>query len=217
VASVNRHGVGCAENTCGNPRLQKYVLDEGRKMGVPVPALDGFRKAMEGATGTTIEEAATELSSFASKNDAEMAANLSKVPAISRMANQLKGYLMEARQNQTDPARGAAEALAGVALAGAVGRRSGAARAARLAGAAWTSVGIWPPRCSPSRAALAGADASPRAGVVTSSKAIAFEPSLAAFRDGFAVAWYDNRDGTASCINRRSTPDGRPARRRKCA
>jgi hypothetical protein len=73
-------------------------------MGVPVPALDGFRKAMEGATGTTIEEAATELSSFASKNDAEMAANLSKVPAISRMANQLKGYLMEARQNQTDPA-----------------------------------------------------------------------------------------------------------------
>jgi hypothetical protein len=46
VASVNRHGVGCAENTCGNPRLQKYVLDEGRKAGIPVPALDGFRKAM---------------------------------------------------------------------------------------------------------------------------------------------------------------------------
>ena len=33
VESVNRHGVGCAENTCGNPRLQKYVLDEGRKVG----------------------------------------------------------------------------------------------------------------------------------------------------------------------------------------
>jgi len=104
VASVNRHGVGCAENTCGNPRLQKYVLEEGRKAGVPVPALDGFRKAMETATGTRIEEAATELSSFAQKNDAEMAANLSKVPAISRMATQLKGYLMEARQNRPDPA-----------------------------------------------------------------------------------------------------------------
>ena len=103
VASVNRHGVGCAENTCGNPRLQKYVLDEGRKMGIPVPALDGFRTAMETATGTRVDEAATELSSFASKNDAEMAANLSKVPAMSRMATQLKGYLMEARQNQQDP------------------------------------------------------------------------------------------------------------------
>jgi cobaltochelatase CobN len=103
VASVNRHGVGCAENTCGNPRLQKYVLDEGRKAGIPVPALEGFRKAIETATGTRIEEAATELSSFASKNDAEMAANLSKVPALSRVATQLKGYLMEARQTQPDP------------------------------------------------------------------------------------------------------------------
>jgi cobaltochelatase CobN len=104
VDSVNRHGVGCAENTCGNPRLQKYVLDEGRKAGIPVPALEGFRTAMEGATGTKIEEAATELSSFAQKNDAEMAANLSKVPAMSKMANQLKGYLMEARQSDSDPA-----------------------------------------------------------------------------------------------------------------
>jgi hypothetical protein len=32
-----------------------------------------------------------------------MAANLSKVPAMSKMANQLKGYLMEARQNDSDP------------------------------------------------------------------------------------------------------------------
>ena len=29
VDSVNRHGVGCAEHTCGNPRLQKFVMEQG--------------------------------------------------------------------------------------------------------------------------------------------------------------------------------------------
>jgi cobaltochelatase CobN len=103
VESVNRHGVGCAENTCGNPRLQKYVLDEGRRVGIPVPALEGFQKAMEAATGTKIEQAADELSSFARKNDAEMAANLSKMPDMARVARQLKGYLMEATQSAQRP------------------------------------------------------------------------------------------------------------------
>jgi cobaltochelatase CobN len=103
VGSVGRHGVGCAEHTCGNPRLQKYVLDEGRRAGIPVPALDGFQRAMEKATGARIEPAAEDLSSFATHNDAQMAENLSKVPAISRMARQLKGYLMEERRNEPKP------------------------------------------------------------------------------------------------------------------
>jgi cobaltochelatase CobN len=98
VESVNRHGVGCAENTCGNPRLQKYVLDEGRKVGIPVPKLDAFRQALERATETPIESGAEELSSFARSNDAQMADNLSKVPAPGRSARQLEGYRMEARE-----------------------------------------------------------------------------------------------------------------------
>ncbi len=98
VESVNRHGVGCAEHTCGNPRLQKYVLDEGRRMGVPVPALEGFREAMEKATATQIEPAAEDASNFAKRNDAQMAENLSKVPALSRVARQLQGYVMEQRE-----------------------------------------------------------------------------------------------------------------------
>jgi len=109
VESVNRHGVGCAENTCGNPRLQKYVLDEGRKVGIPVPKLDAFRQALERATETSIESGAQELSSFAAANDAQMAENLSKVPAPSRTARQLQGYKMEERttdQGQS-PAQGA--------------------------------------------------------------------------------------------------------------
>jgi hypothetical protein len=47
-------------------------------------------------------------------------------------------------------------------------------------------------------------------GVVTTSKAIAFEPSLATFRDGFAVAWYDTRDGKGELYQQALDVDGRP-------
>ena len=50
---------------------------------------------------------------------------------------------------------------------------------------------------------------SPGPGVVTSSKAIAFEPSLATFRDGFAVAWYDNRDGHGELYQQALDAEGR--------
>jgi cobaltochelatase CobN len=100
VASVNEHGVGCSEFTCGNPRLQKYVIEEGRKAGIPVPALDGYQKAMEKATGTQIDAAAEDAANFAKQNDAQMAANLAKVPGPSRDSTQLKGYVMEQRDNQ---------------------------------------------------------------------------------------------------------------------
>jgi cobaltochelatase CobN len=98
IASVNKHGASGSEVTTGNPRLQKYVLDEGRRVGIPVPALDGFQKAMEQATATQIESAAQQETEFAQKNDAQMAANLAKVPAMSRVANTIKGYVMEQRQ-----------------------------------------------------------------------------------------------------------------------
>ncbi len=97
VASVNRHGVGCAEHTCGNPRLQQFVMEQGLKAGVPVPALEGFKQAMEKATGQAIDPAAESMQSFAQKNDAQMAANLATVPAPSRTARQLEGYVMEQR------------------------------------------------------------------------------------------------------------------------
>ncbi len=106
VASVNRHGVGCAEFTCGNPRLQQYVLDEGLTAGIPVPALDGFRRAMEAATGADIETGAEDAQNFAAENDAEMARNLETVLAMSRMANQLEGYVMAQQiTNEQSPTR----------------------------------------------------------------------------------------------------------------
>ena len=100
VASVNRHGVGCAEHTCGNPRLQQYVMEQGLRAGVPVPALEGFKQAMEKATSQAIDPAAESQQSFATQNDAKMAANLATVPAPSRTARRLEGYLMEERAQE---------------------------------------------------------------------------------------------------------------------
>ena len=100
VASVNRHGVGCAEHTCGNPRLQQFVMEQGLRAGVPVPALEGFKQAMEKATGQAIDPAAESQQSFAQQNDAQMAANLATVPAPSRNARKLEGYLMEERAQE---------------------------------------------------------------------------------------------------------------------
>ena len=57
VESVNRHGVGCAEHTCGNPRLQQYVMERGLRAGIPVPNLEGFKREMEKATGQEIDPA----------------------------------------------------------------------------------------------------------------------------------------------------------------
>jgi cobaltochelatase CobN len=99
VGSVNRHGVGCAEHTCGNPRLQKFVIDQGRKMGIPVPALEGFQKAMEQATQEGISAGAERLDSYVQQNDAKLAARLDRVPAPSRSVKEIEGLVMEERTN----------------------------------------------------------------------------------------------------------------------
>jgi cobaltochelatase CobN len=103
VASVNRHGVGCAEHTCGNARLQKFVMDEGLKAGIPVPALEGFQEAMEKATGEAIGAGAERLDTYVQQNDAQLAARLEEVPAPSRAMRELEGYLMDERAESTEP------------------------------------------------------------------------------------------------------------------
>ena len=100
VGSVNRHGVGCAEHTCGNARLQKFVMDEGRRMGIPVPALEGFQKAMEGATRESITAGAERLDSYVQQNEAKITARLENVPAPSRGVSEIEGLVMEERTNQ---------------------------------------------------------------------------------------------------------------------
>jgi len=99
VGSVNRHGVGCAEHTCGNPRLQKFVMEQGRKMGIPVPALEGFQQAMEQATQEGITAGAERLDTYVQQNDAKLAARLERVPAPSRLVQEIEGLVMEERTN----------------------------------------------------------------------------------------------------------------------
>ena len=94
VDSVNTHGVGCAEHTCGNPRLLEYVVEESLAAGVPVPAVDQFRASMEEAIGTDIESAARAMEEFVRRNET--------LP--SRFTNNLEGLRMNERVREAPAA-----------------------------------------------------------------------------------------------------------------
>ncbi|HJZ76814.1 MAG TPA: cobaltochelatase subunit CobN [Vicinamibacterales bacterium] len=89
VASVNAHGSSGAEFTAGNPRLMKYVLEQGKAAGVPVPALDAFQKAMERSMGETVPAAATTAERAAAANESVPAAGAAKA------SQPVKGFVME--------------------------------------------------------------------------------------------------------------------------
>jgi cobaltochelatase CobN len=107
VDSVNRHGASGAENTSGNARLSKFVMERGKAVGIPVPALEGFQHAMEQATGATVANAAAAAERFVSRNEAAapVAANpaaqpteQAKAPERRGVPSQLEGFLMEANE-----------------------------------------------------------------------------------------------------------------------
>ena len=121
VESVNKHGASGSEQTSGNARLSKYVMERGRAAGIPVPALEGFEKAMAQAMGAPVARAAKNAEAFAKNNDAREAADTAKAnaqmkpgpagpaapqtapsadapvpaPAPPSTAAKLQGYLME--------------------------------------------------------------------------------------------------------------------------
>jgi cobaltochelatase CobN len=110
LASVNRHGVGCAEFTCGNPRLSQYVMERARTMGVPAPVIEGFRKAMEQATGKHIGQAAQAMEKFVERNEAPRQVSQAAPRPAPGSAPQLQGYLMEVREQARAAARQAGPA-----------------------------------------------------------------------------------------------------------
>ena len=69
VESVNAHGVGCSEHTCGNPRFLGYVFEAGADANIPVPLLDAFKRAMEQAIGADIATAARAAEEFVRRNE----------------------------------------------------------------------------------------------------------------------------------------------------
>ena len=90
VKSVNQYGVGCSEHTCGNPRFQKYVTEQAKAVGIPVPTIEGFQRAMERATQSNINAAAKAAEDFVRRNEAAPAeVSQNAVPAP------LQGYVME--------------------------------------------------------------------------------------------------------------------------
>lgn len=93
VESVATHGVGCSEHTCGNPRLLRYVLEQGAVMNLPGPALEAYRAAVEAAIGADVETAAAEAEEFVRWNESR--------PALTTM--NIEGFRMEASADAVEP------------------------------------------------------------------------------------------------------------------
>jgi len=109
VASVNAHGASGAEFTTGNPRLTAFVLEQGKAVGVPVPALDQFKSTLEKATGAPASTAVTKLEQWIAKNEAPVSAPAAAAappapPAPPASSPPLRGYRMEEQQRTSDAA-----------------------------------------------------------------------------------------------------------------
>jgi cobaltochelatase CobN len=101
VNSVNEHGASGAEFTTGNPRLTRYVLEQGKTAGIPVPDLDGFQRAMEHAT-TGAVTTAPKTAETAQVPAADSQPSPQAPQARAAAPQPLKGYVMEARE-QSQP------------------------------------------------------------------------------------------------------------------
>jgi cobaltochelatase CobN len=99
--SVAKHGVNCTDVSCGNGRLLRYVMEEAAKSGVPAPVVAKARAAIEKAMGRTIESAATELESFARRNDARAEAERAE---NARLVGQVAAAPAEQRSQRREAA-----------------------------------------------------------------------------------------------------------------
>ncbi|MEO5923168.1 MAG: cobaltochelatase subunit CobN [Bryobacteraceae bacterium] len=89
LTSVKDHGIGCSGNTCGNPRLMKYMTERAKDLGIPSPLIDGMQKALENATGKQLSQAAKEVEDFVTKNEG------APTETSEQPAPPLEGYKME--------------------------------------------------------------------------------------------------------------------------
>ena len=99
LESVAEHGVGCSDNTCGNPRLLEYVVEQARAANVPAPEIAAFVAAVERATGSPIPELAAAAREFVASNEARLANRAVPGPPAEVVesvdAAELRGYLMQ--------------------------------------------------------------------------------------------------------------------------
>jgi hypothetical protein len=73
------------------------VMDRGKELGIPVPALEGFQQAMETAMGGSVENAASAMENFVSRNEAPRTAQPSQPISRNNVPSDkpsLEGFLM---------------------------------------------------------------------------------------------------------------------------
>lgn len=116
VESVNRHGASGAEFTSGNPRLSKYVLEQGKAAGIPVPAIEQFQRTMEQSMRGTIDHTAAAAETFIRRNEGPAPATSHAAPGDSGQVPELQaiqaraavpsleGFLMEEQSREINPA-----------------------------------------------------------------------------------------------------------------
>lgn len=99
IENVLEHGVGCSDNTCGNPRLLRFVVEQALEAGLPVPDVEAYIEAFEQVIGASIEELAAAAEVWANQNDARIAGRVVPGPEAVTMASvdtaELRGYLMQ--------------------------------------------------------------------------------------------------------------------------
>jgi cobaltochelatase CobN len=105
IESVNAHGVGCAEHTCGNPLLLEFVIESALEAGIPVPDVEAFEAAMEQAIGAQIEDLAAAMRDFIRQNETALANRVvpgaDAIPDESIDSAELQGYLLESIDERT--------------------------------------------------------------------------------------------------------------------
>jgi cobaltochelatase CobN len=97
--SVKDHGVGCSGNTCGNPRLMKYMAEQAKALGVPTPLIDNMQAAVEKSTGKQVSQAAKEVEDFVRQNESAPQQVSEQVPTKAP----LEGYQMEVERKDMAP------------------------------------------------------------------------------------------------------------------
>jgi cobaltochelatase CobN len=129
LESVNAHGTSGADFTTGNARLSKYVVEQAHAAGIPVPAIEGFERAMERAMGASIAKSAKVTENFVARNEAparpaaqppqgpdarerEPQVRSAPAPGGAATAGQMRGYVME-QQDRTRSTAGQPVSLAG--------------------------------------------------------------------------------------------------------
>ena len=69
MESVARNGFTCSGNTCGNPRLLEYLLEQASAAGVDPAELEAFEQDVETRMQTDLQTAAAEDAAFARANE----------------------------------------------------------------------------------------------------------------------------------------------------